>query len=73
MITEKRVVVEGFNGVPSTKQDGRYWLVGSDEPDYCAAGNTLDEAKLNYWEGLARTLLERAGRGLPLTRSREHE
>lgn len=59
-------VIDGFNGTPDVKQDGRYWIVGSDRPDYCAAGMTLAEAKLNYWEGLARTLLERVKRGLPM-------
>lgn len=50
-----------FDDFPQPKEekldeDGTAWIVSSDEPDYMGAGNTLEEARLNYWRGLACTL-----------------
>lgn len=55
-MTDKVVICE--DGDPSVWKDAEgLWVCLSHEPDYMAGGNTKEEAILNYWEGLARTLL----------------
>lgn len=45
--------------------DGMH-IVQLDHPDYLAAGATPEEARLNFWKGLALTFWERWKAGLPL-------
>lgn len=41
---------------PREFKDGAHWIVRTDYPDYCAAGETLEGARAAFWQGLAQTL-----------------
>jgi hypothetical protein len=58
-----------FLDEPREFQDGADWIVQLDHPDYVAAGATLDEARFNFWKGLAMTFWARGVRGFPLAGS----
>jgi hypothetical protein len=40
------------------KEDGGQWVARGLNIDYVAAGATADEARLNFWQGLAQTFHE---------------
>jgi hypothetical protein len=52
--------------MPREFQDGAHWVIQTDYPDYAAAGDTAEEARLNFWKGLAMTFWERDKRGFRL-------
>lgn len=52
------------------EHDGSYMLK-LNHPEYLASGETEEEARLNFWRGLALTLWERGKAGLPLDGSAE--